>query len=233
MPQARQYKDPLGSGTWTGNAMVNAFGHACGGQRMLRGEQLYRTGKVMAIEVKADPVNTVVSARVLSQDHRSNAPAGAYKISIKFEALTAAENQVASKHLVEDKAWARLEQHWLSKHCLMQRGCAVEAEPLFKVWQPTPLLPQDWSQYAAAACNCADFAPDSWCKHVAALGYHLIDACEADPLYPFTLRQLDLNSLLRSRLPRKRVREPMVKEICHVSSDDEEDGRTIDRPIVL
>ena len=49
MPQARQYKDPLGSETWTGNAMVNAFGHACGGQRMLRGEQLYRTGKVMFI----------------------------------------------------------------------------------------------------------------------------------------------------------------------------------------
>ena len=85
MPQARQYKDPLGSATpWTGNAMVNAFGHACGGQRM----QLYRTGKVMAIEVKADPVNTFVSARVLSQNHRSNAPAGAYKISTKFEALT-------------------------------------------------------------------------------------------------------------------------------------------------
>jgi uncharacterized Zn finger protein len=83
-------------------------------------------------------------------------------------------------------------------------------------------------------CNCGDLKPDMWCKHVAASGYYLIDKCEAEPFYPFTLRQLGLNGLLHSQLPRKRARGPSGEVICLLSSDDEEDaGRTIARPIVL
>ena len=240
MPQARQYKDPLGSETWTGNAMVNAFGHACGGQRMLRGEQLYRTGKVTDIEVKTrDAKDTCVSARVLSQDHRPNAPSGAYTTSINFAAFTAAETQTSCKLLVKDNAWARLEQAWLSKRCLMQRGCTVEAEPLIKALHPIPLLPQVWTQRATASCNCGDFASHSWCKHVAALGYHLIDTCGAQPFYLCHLRQFDLDGLLRSRLPRKRARDSRSDEVIALLSDDEESdsgtrhGASCNNPIVL
>ena len=45
MPQARPYKEPTGMGTYNGRALLSAFGQECGGQRMLRGEQLWRTDK--------------------------------------------------------------------------------------------------------------------------------------------------------------------------------------------
>ena len=143
------------------------------------------------------------------------------------------------KLLVKDNAWARLEQAWLSKRCLMQRGCTVEAEPLIKALHPIPLLPQVWTQRATASCNCGDFASHSWCKHVAALGYHLIDTCGAQPFYLCHLRQFDLDGLLRSRLPRKRARDSRSDEVIALLSDDEESdsgtrhGASCNNPIVL
>ena len=234
MPQARQYKSPLGSKTWSSNAMVNAFGNACGGQRMLRGEQLYRTGKLVGLLVTPRAMITLVEAKVLSQDFRSNAPGGAYSTSIQFAALSSAESSLVDNLLLKDDAWTRLKERWKEGNDLMQSGCAREAEPLIKALHPIPLIPQVWTQCVVARCNCGDLKPDMWCKHVAALGYYLIDKCEAEPFYPFTLRQLGLNGLLQSQLPRKRARDQSGEVICLLSSDDEEDaGRTIARPIVL
>mmetsp|Transcript_14218 Transcript_14218/g.37574 ORF Transcript_14218/g.37574 Transcript_14218/m.37574 type:complete len:266 (+) Transcript_14218:489-1286(+) len=131
------------------------------------------------------------------------------------------------------------EQAWLSKRCLMQRGCTVEAEPLIKALHPIPLLPQVWTQRATASCNCGDFASHRWCKHVAALGYHLIDTCGAQPLYLCHLRQFGLVGLLRSRLPRKRARDSSSDEVIALLSDDEESdsgtrhGASCNNPIVL
>ena len=237
MPQAQKYKHPLGSETWSSNAMVNAFGNVCGGQRMLRGEQLYRTGKVVSLQVTPRISTTLVEAKVMSQDFRSNAPGGAYSTYVLFTALSVAEKSLACKLLLKDYAWTRLEQQWKAGNDLMQPGCAREAEPLIKALHQIPLLPQAWTQRAVAKCNCGDFKPDMWCKHVAALGYSLIDKCETVPFYPFTLGQLDLEGLLRTgqppQPPRKRARDPPREVIC-LSSDDEEDaGGTICRPIDL
>eukprot|EP00966_Prymnesium_polylepis_P227554 5265944-Prymnesium_polylepis.1 len=121
--------------------MVNSFGHVCGGQRMMRGEQLYRTSKVTNVAFAPRASDTLVSAKVLSQDHRSNAPGGAYSTSIRFNALSAAEMHTASDLIVKSPAWASLVRH-------MQSGCppfqpmfAAQAEQLVKALQHVPLIP--------------------------------------------------------------------------------------------
>ena len=53
MPQARPYQKPLGDENWSSAMMVNSFGHVCGGQRMLRGEQLFRSNKVHSLTTTA------------------------------------------------------------------------------------------------------------------------------------------------------------------------------------
>ena len=76
-----------------------------------------------------------------------------------------------------------------------------------------------------------DFAPNAWCKHVAALGYELINRCEVDAFYPFKLRGFDLLSAVPMR-PRKRARDQEV--ICLLSDEDEEnDGASPGRAIEL
>ena len=51
----------------------------------------------------------------------------------------------------------------------------------------------------SARCSCHDFLDEAWCKHVAALGYELINRCHVNPFYPFELRAFDVVSML----PRK------------------------------
>ena len=79
---------------------------------------------------------------------------------------------------------------------------------------------------ASASCNCGDFAPDRWCKHVAAVGYQLVTFCEVDPFYPFFLRQLDITgAVLPKILPRKRAREPLpAGEVIELSDSDDVGG---------
>ena len=77
------------------------------------------------------------------------------------------------------------------------------------------------------------FAVTAPCKHIAPIGYLLIDKCEGDPFYPFTLRQLDIASVCARPLKRVRDRSNAPsKRVCVMIDDDEECGSTTDRPIV-
>lgn len=234
MPQVRQYQEPLGTANWTSNAMVNAFGHDCGGQRMLRGEQLYRTSKVTSLAFNRRLSHTFISAKVLSQDHRSNAPGGAYTTTIQIPALSAAETLAASDLLVKSSAWAPLMRQCQSGVLPWQPCFHRQAEQLIKALQDIPLVPNVWSQCATATCTCHDFMPNKWCKHVAAIAYDLIGKCEGDPFYPFILRQLDMKSICDR--PAKRARDQPIapnKAICVIIDDHEEHGTSVDRPIIL
>ena len=113
------------------------------------------------------------------------------------------------------------------------------AEAIFKtVMTNVPIAPQLWTQGASAWCTCSDFeTPDNWCKHIAALGYELINRCEVDEFYPCTLRCChDLPACVV--LPHKRVREQQPQQphgqvvIC-LDSDDDADGSCAARSIVL
>ena len=78
-------------------------------------------------------------------------------------------------------------------------------------------IPANWSQAATARCSCHDFLDEAWCKHVAALGYELINRCHVNPFYPFELRAFDVVSML----PRKRVASGPAEVICIESDDDD------------
>ena len=88
------------------------------------------------------------------------------------------------------------------------------------------IIPDVWTQGASPRCSCPDFAPDKWCKHVAALGYELINRCEVDSFYPLKLRGIDIAGMLR-----KRVRSQVI---C-LSDDDEDEaeGNSPNNPITL
>ena len=96
------------------------------------------------------------------------------------------------------------------------------AEPLIgTLARGVQIIPPAWTQLVTATCNYGDFAPDAWCKHIAAIGYQIIHSCELDPYYPFQLRQLDLTALTHAS-QKKRARAPDV--ICLSDDDDEADS---------
>ena len=86
--------------------MLNLFGHKCGGQRMLRGEQIFRSQKVLNLFTDEDVQGTIVKAKVLSQDFRSNAHDGAYATYIRFERLSDEETKYAGEIFRKLDAWA-------------------------------------------------------------------------------------------------------------------------------
>ena len=85
----------MSMGTYNGRAMLSAFGQECGGQRMMRGEQLWRTDKVIDKSTAVTAHGFTISAKVLSQDYRSGAPGGAYTTSLRFVPMSVAETNVA------------------------------------------------------------------------------------------------------------------------------------------
>ena len=189
--------------------MVNSFGHVCGGQRMLRGEQLFRSNKVHSLTTTAHD-GVVFKANVFSQDYRSGAAGGAYSTRIRFEPLSDDEIRYAGAVLRKQDAWTQLQrQRQLGLNVLQQAGKGAElAEALIKSLDSLPILPHTCTHVASATCSCSDFAPDKWCKHVAAVGYQLVAFCEADPFYPFYLRRMDIAQLPGSVMPpRKRARK--------------------------
>uniref|UniRef100_A0A7S0LSQ1 SWIM-type domain-containing protein n=1 Tax=Coccolithus braarudii TaxID=221442 RepID=A0A7S0LSQ1_9EUKA len=68
-----------------------------------------------------------------------------------------------------------------------------------------PVVPRHWAQTASAFCSCPDFSNEKgWCKHVAALGFVIVDMCDKDPFTVFKLVGLSLDDLLPKRAPVKR-----------------------------
>lgn len=224
MPQARAYKDPLGNATWISVSLRSAFAQECGGQRMLRGEQLFRTDKVRALTTTSHD-GVVFKAKVLSQDHRSNATSGAYSTRIKFNPVTDDEIKYAAGVLRNHPAWVELERQRKSgANVLHLPGKGINlAEPLVRALPNLNIIPQACSQVAEASCTCGDFAPGLWCKHVAAIGYQLVHFCEMDPFYPFFLRQLETTDASLPKPPLRKRKALPLREVI-VLSDSEDVG---------
>ena len=188
------------------------------------------------------------AARVLSQDHRSNAPGGAYSTRVHFEVLAEAERRAAMQILGKEAAWASLvsaRQQKSPPFYLLGKGVTDLAEPLIKALASLPIVPHACAQIASATCTCGDFSDDAWCKHVAAVGYHIINSCEIDPFYPFYLRQLDIAELSNIGTP-KRVWEHAIQGAPQASASaplkrarqpeciclsDDEDGSSLEHAI--
>ena len=245
LQMARPYKEPLGVANASSAGMRSAFGHDCGGQRLMRGEQLFRTDKVAKLTTVVCDGRVCFAATVLSQDYRSNASGGAYSTRVYFDVLTAEQRAVAVQLLGKQAEWASLvdaQQQQALPFYLHGKAVTDLAEPLINALACLPIIPQACSQVATATCTCGDFRPDAWCKHVAAVGFQIIKFCETDPFYPFYLRQLDVAELAKTSAP-KRARQSDVHGASHpkqarrpeavsLLSDDDEEGGSRDFPIV-
>ena len=162
----------MGMGTYNGRAMLSAFGQECGGQRMMRGEQLWRTDKVIDKSTAVTAHGFTISAKVLSQDYRSGAPGGAYTTSLRFVPMSVAETNVAHGLVVKAELWPRAVAHYHSVGFLAGVGTNhAIAQNLIESVTNVAIIPTAWTQAATASCTCGDFGPGAWCKHVAALGY--------------------------------------------------------------
>ena len=189
---------------------------------------LFRSEKVLNLTTDANVQGTIVKAKVLSQDFRSNAHGGAYATYIRFERLSDEETKYAGEIFRKLDAWAQLERLRQSGVNVLQqpgKGAAL-AQQLMEALDGSAL--EMMPQVATATCTCKDFAPATWCKHVAALGFQLIHFCETDPFYPFYLRQLDLKGLhqILPPLSRKRARRqlPESRDEVIALSDSEDVG---------
>ena len=149
--------------------------------------------------------------------------------------------------LGKEAAWASLvstRQQKSPSFYLLGKGVTDLAEPLIKALASLPIVPHACAQIASATCTCGDFSDDAWCKHVAAVGYHIINSCEIDPFYPFHLRQLDIAELSNIGTPKRCVgacnpRCPTSKCICPsearqpecICLSDDEDGSSLEHAI--
>ena len=223
----------MGMGTYNGRAMLSAFGQECGGQRMMRGEQLWRTDKVIDKSTAVTAHGFTISAKVLSQDYRPGAPGGAYTTSLRFVPMSVAETNVAHGLVVKAELWPRAVAHYHSVGFLAGVGTNhAIAQNLIESVTNVAIIPTAWTQAATASCTCGDFGPGAWCKHVAALGYELISRCEVDAFYPFKLRCFELSPML-PQVSRKRERPETVEVICLDSDEDEDREGSAAKPLVV
>ena len=181
----------------------------------------WRTDKVIEKSSAVTANGFIFSAKVLSQDYRSGAPGGAYTTRLRFVPMSVAETNVARGLVVKAELWPRAVAHYHSVGFLAGVGTNHDiAQNLIESVTNVAIIPAAWTQAATASCTCGDFAPNAWCKHVAALGYELINRCEVDAFYPFKLRCFELSPML-PQVSRKRERPETIEVIC-LSSDDEE-----------
>lgn len=232
MPGNRAYKEPLGHATWSSSAMRDAFGQICGGQRMLRGEQLFRTNKVLRLTTTTQH-GYCIRCKVLSSDWRSNAPGGAYSVCVHFMPISDEQCRRASQILSSWDVGCAIMSQYGNQPAPPARDVAHRlAEPLIKALSGLPIVPQVCSKIASATCTCGDFTPDRWCKHVAAVGYQIIHWCEVDPFFPFTLRTLDVKPLSNGH-QHKRRREPEVISLVDSEDEGSMDGSSVECAVKL
>ena len=146
----KRYKEPMGDDSKVGRLMKVSFTHDIGGQRMMRGEQIFRTYQVVAVEqtISADG-HTTCMAKIFSQHKASLAPGGAYTTSIKFKSMTYAETNMAYQHMLE-----RQEKLVLSLATAARLGQNPLKDPKFKFAAEilvcasqgySPIIPARWS----------------------------------------------------------------------------------------
>ena len=136
----------------------------------------FRTDKIAQLTTVLRNGRVSFAARVLSQDHRSNAPGGTYSTRVQFEVLAKAERRAAMQIIGKEAAWASLvsaRQQKSPPFYLLGKGVTDLAEPLIKAHASLPIVPHACAQIASATCTCGDFSDDAWCKHLAAVGYHI------------------------------------------------------------
>ena len=109
----KPYAKPLGIHTAIGRAWLSVFGRNCQGDRLMNGEHVYRTGKVVDAHITNELMDGFfVQAHVLSQDARKCEQRfhGRYETEIRVHPFTTSERSRALITLRKMGLWRNLVQ---------------------------------------------------------------------------------------------------------------------------
>ena len=207
----KPYAKPLGIHTAIGRAWLREFRERCDGGRLLSGEILLRTDKVVDIRMSAELMSGfTIHTHVLSQNPlKCKQPDGKYTTVIQVDAHSEENREGVLKIIRGTAVWDEL---------LSRQQASVVGTPPFELVRfahaPLQLLNElalrghhmpDHQHSLKASCNCEDKS-GGWCKHIAAACYVLIRHCEDSPLSFLDGMGIDLPAVLKeTRAPLKRI----------------------------
>ena len=164
--------------TWWGKAWLNALSNIDYSNRLGRGRSYYSSGHIESVEFNPDTLT--VEALVSGSAYYP------YEVSIRLKALS--ENEV--DRLVDAVA---------ERPALVAKLLNNELDPeVAEIAESLGihLFPQSWREFDMY-CSCPDSAVP--CKHLAAVYYAIVKTIDADPMWVFTCRGVDLTEKLKSR----------------------------------
>ena len=164
--------------TWWGKAWLDALSNIDYSNRLGRGRSYYSSGRIESVEFQPDTltVEAIVSGSAYYP----------YEVSIRLKALP--ENEV--DRLVDAVA---------ERPALVAKLLNNELDPeVAEIAESLGihLFPQSWREFDMY-CSCPDSAVP--CKHLAAVYYAIVKTIDADPMWVFTCRGVDLTEKLKSR----------------------------------
>ena len=164
--------------TWWGKAWLNALSSIDCSNRLSRGRSYYSQGRIA--EIVFHPKTLTVSAIVNGSAYYP------YETSIKLQPMAPEDVE----RLVEEIA---------KRPPLVAKLLAGELDPEVADIARSlsiPLFPASWREFEMH-CTCPDSAVP--CKHLAAVYYAIIKTIDADPMWVFACRGVDLPALLKKR----------------------------------
>ena len=212
----KPYAKPLGIHTAVGRAWLNIFADWCRGERLLNGEHMYRSNKVVDVDIMNHELmqGCTVRGHVLTGTRVSKYVNGRYATSLKVDGLSPQQLASAIEMLRGTDVWQELlasEPTIIGTPVLELRRFAQAPHQLLELLvKANHFYPRD-HHTLQSNCDCPDEARGGSCKHVAALAYVLINLCEVDPLSYLYGLGIDVPRLLEeelsSRMKKKRFRD--------------------------
>lgn len=164
--------------TWWGKQWIEALSHLDYANRLPRGRTYYNTGRIdeMSFDAKTLEVTALVHGSAYYP----------YEVSIGLKPMPARDVE-------------RLVDAIAERPALVAKLLEGELDPeVGRIAEElgVSLFPRSWKEFSMY-CSCPDSAVP--CKHIAAVYYGIVKTIDADPMWVFRCRGVDLPALLRER----------------------------------
>ncbi len=164
--------------TWWGKQWIDALNHLDYQNRLPRGRTYFNTGRID--EMKFNPKTLKVEAIAHGSAYYP------YEVSIILNPMPKEEVEKLADAIAERPA-------------LLAKLLEGELDPEVGSLAQTlgiSLFPKSWKEFRMS-CTCPD--PAVPCKHIAGVYYGMVKTIDADPMWVFYFRGVDLPGLLRQR----------------------------------
>lgn len=164
--------------TWWGKQWIDALNHLDYQNRLPRGRTYFNTGRID--EMKFNPKTLKVEAIAHGSAYYP------YEVSIILNPMPKEDVEKLADAIAERPA-------------LLAKLLEGELDPEVGSLAQTlgiSLFPKSWKEFRMS-CTCPDSAVP--CKHIAGVYYGMVKTIDADPMWVFYFRGVDLPGLLRQR----------------------------------